>query len=262
MSALYNHDDYAIALSIFNSSPKTGTVWSVFKNVHMAVSKNKCPICECPLDNSVVRDTKNGTTTLSPTIDHYRPKDGTLYPNLKHDHENYILMCSDCNNAYKGNRFPLHSSTPIRNTSALKTSEITDEKPLIVNPILDNVFDLFKIALKQTPSGKKVLELSPKQTDGYMKEKAEETIRVFSLGNCEDINHTHSNTNVQSCRINLLHHHYVKFFTIISVLKGRKLHELARYEQIKVFRETNRLKLRDYGFFDSIMQCNYIDLIN
>ena len=262
MSSLHSHQDYGIALSTFNASVKSRGVWSVFKNVHMLVSKSKCPICECVLDGSIERDSNNGKTTLIPTIDHFRPKDAILYPNLEYDHENYILMCSDCNNAYKGNKFPLHSSTPNRNIVALRTSDINDENPLIVNPIFDNPFDLFKIILKYTQSGKKVLELIPKHTSGYLKEKSEETIRVFSLGNCEDGSHSHSNVNVQTCRIDLLHHHFTKFHVVASIMKGRKLQELSILEQKQMFLETNRLGLRDYGFFESIMNSNYIDLVN
>lgn len=259
MSSLYSHPDYQIALSEFNASAEPK--WSVFVNVHMLVSKGKCPICECELDGSVERDSNNGKTTLTPTIDHFRPKDLLFYPNLKYDHQNYILMCSDCNNAYKGNKFPLHFSTPNRNTGALKTSDINDENPLIVNPIFDNPFDLFKLIFKYTLSGKKVLELTPKHNSGYLKEKTEETIRVFSLGNCEDGSHSHPNINVQNCRIDLLHHHFTKFYRIVSIMKGRKFIELSLLEQRQVFKETQLLKLRDYGFYEFIMKCNYINLI-
>lgn len=259
MSGLYSNPSYSKALARFNATRN----WSVFKNVHMAVSKHKCPICECALDGTVTRTSNNNSnTTLVATIDHYRPKDLHLYPNLQFDHENYILMCSDCNNAYKGNQFPLHSSTPIRNILATSTRAITNELPLIVNPIFDNIFDLFKIVLKYTTSGKKVLELEAHSTDPYLKEKAEETIRLFSLGNCEDASHSHSSVNVQNCRITLLNHHFTKFHTITSIMKGRQIIDLSEIEQRQVFIEVRNFKLMDYGFYDFIINGNYKNLVS
>lgn len=261
MSTLHSHQDYVFVLSEFNRRAKSVGAWKIFKNVHMLVSKHKCPICECPLDGSIQRFSNNGITILQPTIDHFRPKDVSLYPNLQYDHENYILMCSDCNNAYKGNLFPLHSSTPVRNVTALKTSDIIDERPLIVNPIFENPFDLFKIILRYSNSGKKVLELIPKHTSGYLKEKAEETIKIFSLGKSDDTGHCHSSINVQTCRIDLLYHHFTKFNAITSILRGRNLSALTPIEQKRVFQATKRLGLREYGFFEFIINSNYIDLV-
>lgn len=259
MSNLYSEPSYSVALAAFNATRN----WSVFKNVHMTVSKGKCPICECALDGSVTRiSNNNASTTLTATIDHYRPKDPLFYPNLQFDHENYILMCSDCNNAYKGNKFPLHPSTSVRNTSALRTSQITDENPLIVNPIFDNLSDLFRIVLKYTASGKKVLELEAKSNDPYLKAKAEETIRVFSLGNCEALSHSHSSINVQNCRISLLNHHFTKFYTIASIMRGRSLPNLTEVEQRQVFVEIRDLKLKHYGFYEFIMNGNYLNLVS
>lgn len=261
MSELYNHSDYEATLVIFNNSAKSRGIWSIFKNVHMLVSKGKCPICECILDGSLTRSSNNNvSTSLVPTIDHYRPKDPNLYPNLEYDHKNYILMCSDCNNAYKGNQFPLHLNSN-RNTGALNTSQIVDEFPLIVNPIVDNLDHLFRVVLKYTTSGKKVLELEAIGTDAYLKEKAVETIRVFSLGNCEDVTHMHSSVNVQNCRIDLLSHHFTKFYSITSIMRGRRLEDLEVSEQKEIYKEVKHLKLMDYGFFEFIMKGSYVDLV-
>ena len=172
-------------------------------------------MCECNLNNSLQRTSSNGTTIISATIDHYRPKDSTLYPRLKCDDKNYLLMCSDCNNAYKGNQFPLHSSGNIRDRNSTTTGSITNEKPLIINPIYDDLLELFILVFRLAPSGKKVLELRPKETRGYLYEKAKETIRLFSLGNCEiDV---HSSINVQNCRIELFHDHFNKFIKFATI---------------------------------------------
>jgi hypothetical protein len=261
MSALHSHQEYLPVLDDFNRRAKSVGIWKIFKDVHMLVSKHKCPICECALNGSVQRPSNNGITVLQPTIDHFRPKDASMYPHLQYDHENYILMCSDCNNAYKGNLFPLHSTTPNRNLIALKSSDIHDENPLIINPIFENPFDLFKIVLRLSTTGKKVLELIPKHSSGYLKEKAEETIRVFSLGKCDEPDHCHSSINVQTCRIDLLHHHFTKFNQITSILNGRNYSDLTLIEKKLVFKLSQRLGLDEYGFFEFVMKANYVNLI-
>jgi hypothetical protein len=261
MSNLYAHSDYSATLALFNSKQNIGSTWSTFQTVHLKITSSRCPICECILDGTTTRASHNGTTTLVSTIDHYRPKAAGFYPLLKYDHENYILMCSDCNNAYKGCEFPLHSSTPVRNTVAYTTRDITNEKPLIVNPIYDIPNDIFKIVFRLSLTGKKVLELEAKQSDTYQKEKANETIKLFSLGNCENPTHTHSNTNVQNCRIALLHDHFNKFHDIIIILKGRNFLDISKDDQIKIYKEVRAKKLNEYGFYTSIMKNNYRNLI-
>lgn len=261
LSNLHDLPEYATDLVSFNSTPKTDGVWSVFKHSHMIASNNKCPICECPLDNSVSRPSKSGSFVLTPTIDHYRPKATDKYPNLRYDHENYILMCSDCNTAYKGGGFPLHSSTPNRDTTALKTSDISNEKPLIVNPIYDNINNIFKLVFKQSLSGKKVLELATKQISGYEKEKAEVTIKTFSLGNCEEPSHKHSSIDVQTCRIDLLHNHFMKFHNIVRILNGRNISTISTEEQMEILLDVRSKNLDKYGFYKFIFLNNYNNLI-
>lgn len=261
MSKLHSHADYQAVLSEFMSKIDSSKRWSIFKPVHLKVTSNKCPICECPLDGTISRATKKGSTILIPTIDHYRPKATGFYPNLKYDHENYILMCSDCNNDYKKCKFPLHSSTPNRNTTAITTRTITNESPLIANPIYDTPNDLFKIVFKISPSGKKVLELEPKQLNGYKKEKAEETIKLFSLGECENPTHKNPDENIQNCRIDLLHSHFNKFHSVVNILKGRDFTKISVDDQKKIFIEVRDKKLQEYGFYKSIMSNNYSSLV-
>ncbi len=260
LSNLHNLPEYATDLESFNSTSKTDGVWSVFRHSHMVASNNKCPICECPLDIPINRLSKKGSVILKPTIDHYRPS--SKYPNLKYDHENYLLMCFDCNSMYKKSEFPLHSSSQIRNTTATKTSDISNEKPLIVNPIYNDVDSVFKLVFKQSHSGKKVLELAPKQIGGYEKEKAEVTIKIFSLGNCEDPSHRHRSNNVQACRIDLLHNHFVKFYNIINILDGRHLSTISTEDQRRIFLEVRNKNLNKYGFYKSVFLNNYENLIS
>ena len=248
MQKLYTYSYYQWILKRFNNS---NCRWSKFKRIHLKVSKLKCPICECNLNGSLQRLSNNSTTTILATIDHYRPKDNTLYPKLKCDDKNYLLMCSDCNNAYKGNSFPLHSSGNIRDTFSTSIAYSIFEKPLIVNPIYDNLLELFILVFRYTPSGKKVLELEPKEQTGYLFEKARETIKLFSLGNCEiDI---HTNPNVANCRIGLLNDHFNKFYGFMEALKNG--------DSINAFNEKENNKLESYGFFIFIQKGQFKYLI-
>jgi hypothetical protein len=246
MSALYGHDEYQDALDIFNSS---SCRWSSFIDVHTKVSKNKCPICESPLDGSATRASNSGrVVTIHATIDHYRPQ--KHYAFLKCDHKNYLLMCSECNNIYKGSEFPLHASTPTR---ATKEDEIEGEKPLIVNPIHDDLLELFVLVFKRSAAGSVLLELKPKASTGYLYEKAHETIRLFGLGNCGT--NRHSNNNVHSCRINILQNHYNLFYEFAKALKdGNK-----RKASLEL--KTKKGHFENYGFFEFIKKNQFEMLV-
>ena len=178
-------------------------------------------------------------------------------------------MCKDCNEAYKGNQFPLHNSGDIRDITSTTTDLITTEKPLIVNPIYDELLELFILVFRLTPSGKKVLELEPKESTGYLYEKAKETIRIFSLGNCEiDV---HTNINVQNCRIELLHDHFNKFIKFAELFlneefsnaimnrDGITIHNNNYYRE--VFSDMKAKKLNKYGFFNFITEKQYKILV-
>ncbi len=259
MRSLYSDSDYSDALLDFNSS---NCKWTKFKNVHLKVSKYKCPICECKLNNTVEGIEQNGRF-MKFSIDHYRPHDSNLYPLLNCDHKNYLLMCSDCNGCYKGNQFPLHSSGSIRDTTSTTTDSIANEKPLITNPIYDDLLELFILVFRLAPSGKKVLELQPKETSGYLYEKAKETIRLFSLGNCEvDV---HSSPNVRNCRIELLHDHFNKFIKFATIFlendefstaiineDGETIYNNREYKEI--FLDMKAKKLNKYGFYNFIKE--------
>jgi len=249
MSEIYNHADYSGALDSFNKSSLKKR-WSEFKSVHLEVAKHKCPICECSLKEGELleRDSSRSKVELQATMDHYRPADETLYRFLQYEHTNYILMCLDCNNSYKGNLFPLHSSTPDR---ARNAADLASENPLIVNPIEDDLLALFTLVFRYTPSGKKVLELTARSDDAYLKEKAEETIKVFSLGDCE-VN-VHESVNVQTCRISLLNDHFKKFYEFVEAIKNNNLN--------RAIAERNRYDLQDYGFYKFIICKQYSNLI-
>lgn len=240
MRYLYQHDDYQAALQRFNQWPKK---WSRFKGVHLAVTNHRCPICECSLKSGelLVRNNCNPgkpQTEIKATVDHYRPLN--YYPFLKFEHKNYILMCSECNNIYKGSEFPLYPEQAIR---AINVAQLTTEQPLIASPVKDNIFDLFKVVTRRLKNGTRVLELTPKHASGYMHDKALETIKLFGIGDCET--NGHSNENVKALRINLLRNHFSKFEKFIDAF--------LKKDVAKMRSEVSEKNLNSYGFLKIIL---------
>ena len=244
MSDLYNHPDYNAALALFNTSTEQRR-WSIFKAVHLKVTKNKCPICECRLDRTITRDgNHNKKIIITATIDHYRPKKNTLYPFLEFHDKNYILMCSDCNNLYKGCHFPLY--TPAIRGTCVNT--IPTEKPLIVNPIIDDLADLFNIQLIMSTTGRKLLELTPKHNHGYEYEKALKTIEMFGIGHYDTFAHT--NINAKALRLEIMSSHYNKFNRLIKAI--------IKKDKREMFLELTSNGLDEYGFIEILKknQCS------
>jgi len=247
MTSLCQHKYYKSALKDFNSSPCR---WNLFKKAHIEVAKGRCPICECILDETVTRTTNSGKEKkIEPTIDHYRPQQ--YYSFLKCNHKNYILMCSECNIEYKRSNFPLHNSTPKR---AINESEIENEKPLITNPIYDNVLNLFILVFRQSSSGKRVLELEPKESKGYLNEKAIETIKLFGLGDCD--NNRHHNDNIHRCRLEILESHFGVFY---EVAKAFRIKDKNRQGRVLTSLKTNINTCKKYGFLNFLMK-NQFDI--
>ena len=250
MSSLYGHDNYQTTLESFEEQVTNGdciyTAWGLFKTVHTDITKGKCPICECLLDNSVQRLTNSGNIhSIKATIDHYRPQE--YYSFLKCEHTNYLLMCSECNSMYKKSDFPLYPYAAIRWSEEV----FVEEKPLIVNPIFDNVLELFDLVFKLSTSGKKVLELKPKSSlleTEYLYLKAVATIKLFGLGDCEE--NRHENENVHNCRIELLEKYYDRFYTLA---KARKI---GRDEFLEVLNE--HPENYHYGFTKFIAREQFI----
>ena len=233
MHGLYDLPDYSTALAEFSATKKQ----RCFLPVHLQKTTQKCPICEVLLDNSITRDTIKGrTTTIKPTIDHYRPT--KLYGFLEFAHENFILMCLDCNQHYKQHSFPLYPEGSIR---AQNTGELTTEMPLIVNPIFDNPLDLFDLIFKLHPDGRKTLELTPRQyLSDYLTQKASKTIALFKLGNC-DMATDHP---IDNCRIEIHTTNYELFLNLALARDNKKNFTLTL---------KNNPKLKDYGFFQFII---------
>ncbi len=140
-------------------------------------------------------------------------------------------MCSECNNIYGKSEFPLYKNQ----NRAISEDGLKDEKPLIVNPISDNIYELFTLVFRPMPnSNKMILELKVNIEDKYLMEKAKETIKLFGLGDCE-VNR-HSNSNVYRCRIEILESHFNIFYGFAKALKDKRKASLELRDKKEILR--------------------------
>lgn len=193
--------------------------WSVFKDVFLSFSKNKCPICEDSLNKY-------------DDIDHYRPKKAG-YDFLRCCCDNYMIMCSDCNRTHKYISFPLYGEF-----KASSKYEVIDEKPLLVNPREDNIYEYFDLYFRKTIKGKYLLELQAREgLSEYQNKKAETTIEIYGIGNCEN------NLKVDSCRLEILENHYDDF---IELAEAKEKDDDKKFE--KVLNSRRMRKKKESGF--------------
>jgi hypothetical protein len=120
--------------------PKFPNKWSDFKPDMTPATFGKCGYCEVDV---------HAVDRFKGDVEHYRPKgrldrmsigdDATVsssklfdagYHWLAYSWDNYILSCSPCNSAHKGNRFPIEPEP----TSAPKKGDENNEKPLLLHP--------------------------------------------------------------------------------------------------------------------------------
>jgi len=208
--------------------------WTKFIPIHKDISQRRCPICEQKLDEKNERHTHS-------SIDHFRPK--SEYPFLECEESNYILMCKGCNDGYKKSLFPLDTDFV-----ATKHSELSDEKPLLLNVREEDPLDYFELVFTKKHLPLAVLELRIKKSirdnpSTHEYRKAKETIRFFRLGMCHKNEPKTSKKGLYKdfeCRVlSLAEHHEV-------------LIELAKaIEEEKDFEEllNDNPKLMEYGFF-------------
>lgn len=252
MRGVFSHPKYSQVASDFKNKFSSNELncdeyWTSFMDVHKNTSNNKCPICEQELSEFTNK-------INSPTIDHFRPKADNKYPKLKCTPENYLLMCSLCNSAYKGDEFPLFDES-IRATEAKTLSETTEEKPLLLNPAFQNPLDFFELIFKITPQGG-ILELKRNpiiSKDSYEYKICETTVKLFGLGYCSK--YPHPNDRVKSCRIGILTEHYKTFIELARIIKDGNQKEFALFRK----NSENRFKeLQKYGFFKFILEKQFI----
>ena len=246
MSGIFSHNDYNDTVVKFNEfkTPNCSSDcdWSIFQDLHKSVSNNKCPICEVELVESP-------NHPYSATIDHFRPKAPDMYPGLKCEPKNYILMCSLCNNRYKAAKFPLLDETK-RATKAQTITEARFEQPLLFNPAEEKPLDFFELAFRITEVGN-ILELKRKPTipkGSYRYQRSAEMIKLFGLGYVhKDI---HPDEGSKSTRLDVLRLHYVVFIELAQAIKDNNKKALALILQDKNRKEM----LKKYGFFQFLME--------
>lgn len=240
MQGIFSHSDYTDTVNRFNSS---NCNWNLFQSLHKNISNNKCPICEAKLDD-----------TLYPgcfsTIDHFRPKAEDMYPYLKCEPDNYILMCSLCNSRYKKSKFPLISGTKRAKT----IEEIATEQPLLFNPAKEKALNFFELAFRQTEKGN-ILELKRKNNipkDSYKYQRCEAMIQLFGLGYIHKSIHPDKKT--KNLRVDILTAHYETFIQLAQAIKDNDKKSLSL-----ILKEKNRKKeLEKYGFYQFLLKNQFL----
>ena len=247
MSEIYNHKDFEkmnIEFEEAKDDEFSDCPWTKFIPIHKDISKGRCPICEQKLDEKNERHTGS-------SIDHFRPKRNEanskqskdVYAFLECEESNYILMCKGCNDGYKKSFFPLDTDFV-----ATTHSELSDEKPLLLNVREEDPLDYFELVFTEKYLPLAILELRIKESirdnpNTYEYRKAEETIRFFRLGACHEnepkVKKKALYKNFECRVITLAEHH-------------ESLIELAKaIEEEKDFEEIlkDNPKLIEYGFF-------------
>ena len=243
MQGLRENKTYKSSLLAFNTA--NICQHNEFKDVQLEKTKNRCPICECLVDGSISRKNKKDKTTyITATIDHFRPIE--YYPNFKCEDTNYLLLCSDCNNVLKKSNFPLYNSQ----SRAISIADVNCEQPLLVNPIDDDIEELFTLLFIRRPNGNNILEIAIHpaiKENTYLYEKAKKSIEIFKLGEC----HNEDNTdNVQICRIGILRIHFDILYDFAVAFQNKS-------SVLKTLLERNKELYRSYGFMKFIMNNNF-----
>ncbi len=235
MRGYFTHRAYPCVVDKFKASFDANRLncddyWFAFTDLQKKISHNKCPICEVELTHI-----PNKTNTA--TLDHFRPKARGMYPHLKCEADNYILMCSLCNSTYKKDEFPL-----------------IENKPLLFNPTEKDPLDFFELAFRQTEQGG-VLELKRKANipkNSYQYKRCETMIKLFGLGYCYKDIHPNDkpNKNIKECRIDILTKHYNTFIELAKAINDKNKKAMAL-----ILKNKNRSdELKKYGFFNFIMK--------
>ncbi len=249
MNKIDNHKDFEKVNTEFEEAKNDEftdcserNTWTKFIPIHKDVSKERCPICEQKLDEKNERHTGS-------SIDHFRPKrnkkndkqEENVYAFLECEESNYILMCKGCNDGYKKSFFPLDTDIV-----ATKLSELSDEKPLLLNVREEDPLDYFELVFTKKYLPLPILELKRKKElskSSYEYRKAEKTIEFFGLGKChkqEPKDNEKSLCKAFDERIFTLALHYSDLFELAKAInEERDFEELLKENP----------KLMEYGFF-------------
>lgn len=217
---------------------KNSNKWKIFKDDFLILSGSRCPICEHDISNY-------------DDIEHFRPKN--YYWWLAYDYINYAPYCKLCNSTYKRDNFPLNN--PSKKVNFTKINKINQEKPLLFNPLKDNLFELFQIKLETQLSGKGILKIEPLDSlhkNSYKYKKAKKTIELYNLNNEQkkDITRKNRMENKYGDLISLVEKH-IEFITNPNDIRI----ELEFFKILTNIRINKKL-----GIAEFIVKKQYIDL--
>jgi hypothetical protein len=240
MRGIFSHPDYENTVNKFENSDCD---WSIFQELHKNISNNKCPICEVEL-------VETPNHPYSATIDHFRPKDKKMYPYLKCEPRNYILMCSLCNNRYKKAEFPLIEGS-IRATEVKTVEETKDEQPLLFNPAEEEPLHFFELAFRQKTEAGGILELKRNKTiskGSYEEKRCTAMIKLFGLGYVDT--YPHPDEETKNLRIDVLIAHYETFIQLAKAINNQD-----KKSFVLILSDKNRKEmLEKYGFFQFLIK--------
>jgi hypothetical protein len=243
MRRIFVHADYDETNNKFKISDCD---WSIFQELQKNISNNKCPICEVALV-AIPND------HYAATIDHFRPKTDKMYPYLKCEPKNYILMCGLCNENYKKAKFPLVDESK-RATAAKTIEETKDEQPLLFNPAEEEPLYFFELAFRKTEAGG-ILELKRKKTipkDSYDYLRCEAMIKLFGLGYVNK--YPHPDEDTKNLRIEVLTAHYETFIQLAKVME-KFINDGNQKPLFLFLSDKNRKEmLEKYGFFQFLIK--------
>lgn len=144
--------------------------WSDLKPILWEKQGQRCAICE-----KILQDRANSH------VEHYRPK--VEYWWLAYVPENYYVACAECNSYEKGTQFPF--ATGSLQVSYETKDKITEEIPLLINPLLENPYQYFKVVFgSHSKTNKNIIMLEPLESldrNSILYQKAIETIKVFNI---------------------------------------------------------------------------------
>jgi uncharacterized protein (TIGR02646 family) len=166
---------YYLAISNNSKFPDKNdfnNVWTELKRTFFEKQNGRCCICEKELNDIYSQD-----------IEHYRPK--SHYWWLAYNPVNYYLSCAECNRSYKKEKFPLSEDFTLKHGQAkiyfVNRKEISEEQPLLLNPLIDNQINFFQIVFVPFQNTN-IIKLIPKDNiDSELKERAKKTIEIYNL---------------------------------------------------------------------------------
>lgn len=206
--------------------------WSDLKPIFWQKQGQRCAICE-----KTLQDRGNSH------IEHYRPK--TNYWWLAYEPQNYYVACSECNSYEKGTQFPF--ATGSLQVSYETKDKIAEEIPLLINPLLENPYQYFKVVFDTHAATKKrIIRLEPLDNlkrDSIEYEKALKTIEVFNI----NLNEYEATKHYMKITVNMEFHQYLYELAQKVICQEDDIQEC--YYQLDS-------KYRDLGYTAMIMRGN------